>query len=364
MDFERLQSIPADAAMYAQNWAEFAANASFERPSLAYASAVALAGLGAAVAERYRQMKRAEGELVYPDPNDSPDKNETVRSALKWQRTKNVVAGGVAALAVTSGLAHEAKPSTEIIQSRIDSAAVIIDTGSGTYARDVLEQNGEEHTERLAASFNALQRMENLPVDITVVAAGPRAQEVGTFEADGSGRQEVWENMSDYICAPRNNGNSEEVSFTLPCNRSSSDIAGGLRIADAIGAEHTMIFSGSVEGAREEFRSQGDDNQISVILAGRPGSTVSYLGSRQEAEFDVAGTEALVGEENTYTASSIDDIQETVQSIITDQYVSYTQEEFNGFRDVRNASGGALAIGVALSAALGVAGNRRRREEA
>lgn len=341
MNAEIFQSIPVDTV-------EFVSNGGFEQPSLAYtAGAVAVVG-GAAIANRYRESRAMaqDPELAnYPDTN----MRKTVERQALRQRIGAAVTGLAAIAAVSSGIAHEADPYTEESSSRVNEVAAVIGLDYQGYAEDVTEDG--QPTSRIEAAVNGINGLDDLDgVDVTFIAAGSEAESMGTI-SDGSGKAAVVDNFEEYI---------DDFS-----HRSDADLNGALNIAESTEAEKILIFNGSVTELASDLRGEAepDNNRTSVIALGRSGSRVNYIGREREAVLDESGNVNIVGEEDSYSAQTVEEMQEIVSTIVAEQYVDTEEHDYDGFKQLRNMSAGLLAGGLALHAAasgLSKPGSRRQ----
>ncbi len=337
IEVDKIQSLPVDAANFVVNYGGFES-----RPLATTAALVAGAGM-AAVAARYQEMRKAGELLQYSDP----DMQEKARRPLKMRRIGAAITGLAAISAVSAGIAHEAAPYTEESHNRVDTVAAVVDTSWESYARDV--QAGEDRTTRLQAAVNGINLLEDLSgVEVTFIAAGSNAEHMGSITED-AGHAEVVTNFENYL------GNFR--------NRSSADLVGALNIADSIDADKILYFTGSLESVSSELRDEADGDRVSVIATGTPGTTVRYLGSEREAAIDQATNDRIVGADDSYTATSINEVQEIVSAIASEQYVETERNEFDGFETTRNLSAALLVMGAAAQAFRGGLNRLSRRKE-
>ena len=349
MEFENLQHLPADAVNEAVNFANFAVDGGFEnRPLLTLAATSAIAGV-AALASLYRQMGREADSLVFPDADMA---NKESQKRFSRHRAAVFMAGLSAVTALSAGVAHEAEPFIETSGNQIESVAAIVDMSYESYAKDV--QEGDSTTTRLQAAVNGINELDGLKgIDVSFIAAGDTAEAMGEIQ-DGSGKAKVVGNFEQYI-----------GTFG---NRSSADLVGALSIADAVEADRILVFTGSVADVSTQLRGEADEdnNRTSVVALGQSGSTVSYLGRERPADINESANSLIVGEDDSYIASSVEELQEVVSGIVDEQYVDVNRDDFDGFEDLRNVAASLLVASVAGNTVMHAgkgASRRRRREE-
>ncbi|CAN5620697.1 hypothetical protein BH23PAT2_BH23PAT2_06830 [soil metagenome] len=322
MEFESLQHLPADAV-------NFAVNGGFEnRPLMTLAATSAVVGL-TAIASRYRQMRNEAETLVLPDP----DMAKESQKRFSRHRAAVFMAGLSAVTALSAGAAHEADPFIETSENQIESVAAIVDMSYESYAKDV--QEGDSTTTRLQAAVNGINEVDDLSgIKVTFIAAGDTAEAMGTIE-DGSGKGEVVENFEGY--------------YDKFGTRSSADLVGALGIANATEADRILVFTGSVEGVSTELSGEADEdnNRTSVVALGQSGSTVTFLGRERPADINESANSLIVGKDDSYTASSVEELQAVVSGIVDEQYVAVNRDDFDGFENLRDIAGGLLVAGVA-----------------
>lgn len=311
----------------------------FDNRALAVAGIVALGAGAVALVGHKRNTNKIIEETEYPAGSDVGIR---VEKAVKSGRRRSLATGLVAVGALSTGLLNEADPYTSETTSDVDRVSVIIDAGYEAYAKDITNGNGEL-VARLPAIANTIKDMELDGITVDFVAAGTEPLSMGSIE-DGNGTDEVVENFNIYIRDLSNKGNP---------NNGGGDIETALSIAESTDPDKVLIFTGSLEGQSQSPLFEGQDiegnRQVSVIAVGTPGAQVETLAGTYEAPINTKFNQEVVGAEDSYTTNTTEGLEEIVENIISDQYVSTTTTPYKGYEKLRNLFGALLIAGVSGS---------------
>jgi hypothetical protein len=106
-----------------------------------------------------------------------------------------------------------------------------------------------------------------------------------------------------------------------------------------------------------------DQNRVSVIAVGESGTRFSLNGIDYEAPINAAYNSLIVGEEDSWTASSTKELEDVVSEIIDGQYVTEETTKYNGFRKFAILLGGAAALLTTARFAMESVPDRRKYKE-
>lgn len=316
---------------------------------------LAAAGIGAAVvgatliANRVRRAGQDVNSEIYPAGSDMAKKN---RRTILGGAARGF-AGGVFATGLVAGaLMDRAQPHTEKKVNEIGSVAVVIDTGYEALATDVDSDEGEISRYRasvngLALDGNALSELQG--IDVTFISAGANPTVVGRIEGDVEGEERTEAKaaiLAGYAEQMADFGNrGTEAS-------GGGDIDGAIRMAQVIDADRTIVVTGTMRG-HEQFVAANDEateenSDVITITLGQSGAEVEVSsGKTAPAPVEVEYNDLVVGEEDSYTATSMNELKDVVGEIIDEQIIDTETNDYDGYEKLWKYSlGGLGALGV------------------
>jgi hypothetical protein len=276
---------------------------------------------------------------VYPAGSDFA---EITKQARIRGRAKDLGLGLLAALGITSGVLALAGPYSEETNTNIDSISIIVDSSAQGLTEDVEGNNGQP-VARIKAAVDEINGFDGLPdrgITITYIAAGTTAEAVATVKP-GDDRNVVVDGYEAYI------GN--EVNLGTGSN-AVPDIEGALRAATAANSQAAFVIAGSLEGVDGsllEGESDSEEHNIVIVATGTPGSTVTdKAGNEIEAPINKSYNDLVLGEEDSFVATSQSDLSKIINNVIDEQYVRTERNEVNGFRNFAVTSLALLGVGT------------------
>lgn len=315
----------------------------FEQNGTAYAAATIAVIGGVAAYHQFDRGRKTAAEIRDPEslsylPVDYM--RENAAAAVERSTRRNSVARVGATIALAGTFAHLAQPYIETTRSMVEDVAIVVATDIPSFARDIETADGEP-IPRAQAAFNevlnldeqegiTLSQMED--VDISYILAGTQAEAVGVT-VGGEGKLEVSQEAQAYV---------DQLQ-----NRSEADFGGALALADQAGADKVLIFASDVPYENlPALRGQAEENEqkVSIIALGKSGTMVDNFGQEVVAPVNEAAHDAAVGAEDSYTATTTDELRETVSGIIGEQYLETERKDYSKFMTVAALSFGALAL--------------------
>jgi hypothetical protein len=302
----------------------------FDNNFLAVVGTVALAG------GIYWSARHNRATIDYVDTVNFPQGSDTGKRVRKnglAQGKRNAALGLFLTGAVASGLYNTAGPHTEEKINKIDSVAVVIDAGYESYAKDVVDSETDEPTERVLAAANTLIYMEDLEgIDVNFVAAGREPINIGSISDQGI--DTVVSNFNVYINNDSNMGS--------PSN-GGGDVETALSIAEATNPDKILVLTGSLEGQSQSYLLVGQEiegkRDVSVIAIGTPGSKYGEF----DAPINVDFNQKVVGVEDSYSAASTNELENVVSEIIDNEIQTDVRNDIKIFEKLAIASTALLA---------------------
>jgi hypothetical protein len=309
----------------------------FDNNTLAVVGTLAVAG------GIYKAIQHGRATSEYTDTIDYPagsDEGKKVRRNILSQGKRNIALGLLLTGAISASAYDAADPYTNEKVNEIDSIAVVIDSGYEAYTRDVTT-DGETNTSRIEATVNSLNQLELDGVDVTFIAAGVEPAVVGSI-VNGEGRNDVVDGFTEYT-----SGISQRGSVS----NGGGDIETSLSIAEGLGPDKIIVFTGTLQGNDQSQVLEGEDiegnDYVSVITVGKSGSTVESLGTEVPAPVEPGFNELIVGVADSYSAESTNELKDVVNGIINDQVQSDVRKEVKFFQKMLIASvAGFMVIGA------------------
>lgn len=318
----------------------------FEQPLWAAAALATIAG-GAMVA---REQRNTFNELSDGTVFADPDQTSHAENAVKMQK-RTWLAGSILVTAAFAGYAFdEAQPYTEKTRSTVNNVAVIVDASTAAYAKDVLiESDSSTKDARINVAVNSFNTAKlGDDTTVTFIAAGLEPKSMGEVSSHGEGRSEMQKNFESYNQDPR-------LALT-------ADIKGALGDSSVEKADKVIIITGSLEDvpvSALKGEATPGNRRTSVVALGVSGSEdgqiseASNAGRVVKAPLNQAANTKRVGDEDSYTAASREEMESVINEIVRTQYTVTERNPFNGFETLRNDAAKLLTFGLGLGFVIG-----------
>lgn len=313
----------------------------FDNDPLALGGMAIIAG-GAVLGLRHRKETKDRLAAQLPAGRDHA---EIARQPILRDRLRTML-GLTALTAGLSGAALDyAGPYTEDGVNEIDTMAVVVDLGYESRAKDVDSENGQ--ISRYVAAVDGLTLdkygLSSLDgIEITYIAAGASPDTMGIIN-DGT-REE-----KEAVIAAFDNYRDPSQYGTEASG--GGDIAGALDIAKGVNPDKVIVLTGDMTG--EQNASILDDEEIegnrrvSVVALGKNGSEVELLGGSAQAPINEALNDAVVGAEDSYTATSMNELEGVIDEIVDGQVRTNVRTDVNLFKKIWTSA--AVAAGALFS---------------
>lgn len=297
------------------------------------AGALAIGGAVLAV-HKWRESKRVADSLVYPDPDMETAARRQHRNE-RWRKTGALAAAGIA---MSAYVADMGDPYTESARPQIDSITAIVDASAVAYARDV--QDGDREDLRVNVGVNSLTRMSDDLGDIRInfVAAGSPAESMGYATHGATAR------VAD----------SFDAYFADLSHQAESDMAGALNIAQGTDADKILVI-GSLDGVQSDLlvgQAEEGERRISTIALGSSETMIGLPGAEEPALTGEDANKRIVGEEDSYAAESVEEVQEIIDEIINEQYVKHERSDYPWFSRAAFVGAASLVVGTLATAMI------------